>query len=76
MTNEKLILEETQECKLVLNTPYATIKTDRYIVFAKTAPDKDGNTNRIEVNGLDLDEIIEFNNRLGMIILENKDRLR
>ncbi|MGL5569102.1 MAG: hypothetical protein ACRDB9_07665 [Cetobacterium sp.] len=67
----KTILGTARTCKVTLETPYEKVETDTYMLFAK----KDG-TNMIEVNNLDVDEIIDFRDRLNKLIERHEKELR
>lgn len=74
MAKEKTIIEtseEAKECKLTLVTPYDTLESKEYLVFAKTEGKK-----HIEVNGLTLDELREFQYKLNILIKSNEAKLK
>ncbi|MGL5715542.1 MAG: hypothetical protein ACRCX2_21155 [Paraclostridium sp.] len=66
----KTIVSTAKQCKITLETPFRTLETDRYLLFAK----KDGESS-IEINGLDLDEISEFVAHLHSVIKNNTKEL-
>ena len=74
MAKEKTIIEtseEAKECKLTLVTPSDTFESKEYLVFAKTEGKK-----HIEVNGLTLDELKEFQYKLNILIQSNEAKLK
>lgn len=59
--------KKKDECILRLETPYKSLKTDSYVVFAKGM-----GRSHIEINNLDLDEIKNFIEKLNQLIKENE----
>ncbi|MGL5713397.1 MAG: hypothetical protein ACRCX2_10290 [Paraclostridium sp.] len=68
--NDKLVVDDARDnCEVIFNSEHKKFETDRYVLFAKA-----NGENHIEVNGLDIEEIEDFVEKLNEIIKFNREK--